>query len=408
MVPRIQDAGAMLSEPKVHSFASLGLSNDKEAMEMLVSIAKQVQPIMRKRQWIVPRLSEFIPSNPNLLGINIGGGQGKTKEIKIRLRPSSNPSSFLCMESLLETMLHELVHNVRGPHDSVFYKLLDELKAECEDLMARGISGTGAGFDASSLGRLGSHAFIPIHNPSESKIRDVALQAAEERLKKQRLMSNGPMKLGGDTSAARSLAPGQAAAMAAERRRARDNKWCPSEVIREALDASSKRTQAAKASELASASGRGEKKEIDYIILDNEDELEAVLVSHVEAAGGSEGEGEDGQEDQRGASSSAAMSQGEKLLSKLRAPSVVKRKDEEADKGSQAKAPAPRAQHVVDLTMDDSDDNKDLRSSAKKRQQPIKKETRKAEKRSWQCPSCSIVNPGSHKQCTICLLDAPK
>ena len=26
-------------------------------------------------------------------------------------------------------MLHELAHNIRGPHDAVFYKLLDELKA---------------------------------------------------------------------------------------------------------------------------------------------------------------------------------------------------------------------------------------------------------------------------------------
>ena len=134
-------------------------------------------------------------------------------------------------------------------------------------------------------------------------------------------------------------------------------------------------------------------------------------MSQVGAAGGSEGEGEDRQEgrDQLGASSSAAMSPGEKLLSKLKAPSGLKRKDEEADKGGQATAPAPRAKHVVDLTMDDSDDDKDLRSRAKDHpSKPVKKESSKVERRSWQCPSCSIVNPGSHKQCTICLLDAPK
>ena len=28
-------------------------------------------------------------------------------------------------------MLHELVHNVRGPHDAVFYKLLDEITEVC-------------------------------------------------------------------------------------------------------------------------------------------------------------------------------------------------------------------------------------------------------------------------------------
>lgn len=53
-------------------------------------------------------------------------------------------------ESILGTMLHELAHIVRGPHDAVFYKLLDELKAECEELMARWVaagrsSGGGSG-----------------------------------------------------------------------------------------------------------------------------------------------------------------------------------------------------------------------------------------------------------------------
>ena len=62
MAPRILDAGGMLNEPKVHDISTLGLSNDKEAKEMLASIAKQVRPIMRKRQWIVPKLSEFLPS----------------------------------------------------------------------------------------------------------------------------------------------------------------------------------------------------------------------------------------------------------------------------------------------------------------------------------------------------------
>lgn len=65
---------------------------------------------------------------------------------------------------------------------------------------------------------MGLHAFITL------------LQAAEERAKKQQLMSSGPQKLGGNLALARHLTPAQAAAAAAERR-ARDNIWCPSEQL---------------------------------------------------------------------------------------------------------------------------------------------------------------------------------
>ncbi len=40
----------------------------------------------------------------------------------------------------------------------------------------QGIRGTGQGFDAASVGRLGTFSFIPQHNPPEHKKRDVALK----------------------------------------------------------------------------------------------------------------------------------------------------------------------------------------------------------------------------------------
>ena len=71
---------------QVHDIVTMGKHpNDVEAKQMLERIAKQVQPIMRKRSWRVPRLSEFFPANANLLGLNIGGGGGNTREIKVRL-----------------------------------------------------------------------------------------------------------------------------------------------------------------------------------------------------------------------------------------------------------------------------------------------------------------------------------
>lgn len=42
--------------------------------------------------------------------------------------------------------------------------------------MAKGISGSGQGFDAASKGRLGSHSFIPTHNPPETQLKNVMLK----------------------------------------------------------------------------------------------------------------------------------------------------------------------------------------------------------------------------------------
>ena len=38
-----------------------------QALALLQRISQQVQPVMRKRRWKVPLLSEFSPKNPNLL-----------------------------------------------------------------------------------------------------------------------------------------------------------------------------------------------------------------------------------------------------------------------------------------------------------------------------------------------------
>lgn len=43
----------------------------------------RTQPIMRRRQWTVPLLTEFFPPAHNLLGLNVGGGGGKTMEVSI-------------------------------------------------------------------------------------------------------------------------------------------------------------------------------------------------------------------------------------------------------------------------------------------------------------------------------------
>ncbi|KAJ1953638.1 hypothetical protein EC988_002880 [Linderina pennispora] len=191
-----------------------------EALKLLQRIAAQVRPAMEKRGWRVKTLREFFPGNPNLLGLNVNGGF----EIRIRLRPAHDPTQFLRYEDLVGTMLHELVHNVRGPHDAAFYRLLDELKAETEQLMAKGY--TGDGFYSSGM-RVGTGVS---HNAPRSQLRDRTLKAIEARQRKQAL-GGRPRTLGESQNAKAWRAeqarytPAQMAARAAERR-LRDERWC--------------------------------------------------------------------------------------------------------------------------------------------------------------------------------------
>lgn len=126
---------------------------------MLEAVARQVQPILRRRKFTVPLLKEFYPRNRGLLvsaraapgwhglwpssgvacgslhpppgleprctspalvpicctswqGLNVGGGGGHTREICVRLRPAGRDSDFFPFEHVLGTMLHEITHNV--------------------------------------------------------------------------------------------------------------------------------------------------------------------------------------------------------------------------------------------------------------------------------------------------------
>ena len=213
-------------EYKVWEFKELSRErNREEARAMLERVCKQVQPLMRRRRWRVKRVREFYPSNPSLLGLNVNKGS----EVRVRLRQPGYRDSFFPYEHVLGTMLHELCHNVVGPHNAAFYKLLDEITEECERDMANGVFGTGAGFDSRGV-RLGGRGPVPVHNPNPIQLRQKMVAAAEARAKKQRIMSSGPQRLGGSTSFASGLTTAQAAAKAAERRM-RDNLWCGIETI---------------------------------------------------------------------------------------------------------------------------------------------------------------------------------
>ncbi|XP_075523283.1 LOW QUALITY PROTEIN: DNA-dependent metalloprotease WSS1-like [Primulina tabacum] len=207
---------------KVWDIKPLKVVREDEAREILEKVAKQVQPIMRKRKWKVRVLSEFWPANPSLLGLNIGGGA----EIKLRLRRPNNEWDFFPYAQIVDTMLLELCHNEYGLHNTDFYNLLDEIRKECEELMAKGVTGSGQGFDLPGRERLGGYSL----QPPLSLLRDKARAAAETRVQREGLLSRGPKRLGGDSSIKAVLSPIQAAAMAAERR-LHDDMWCGSKSV---------------------------------------------------------------------------------------------------------------------------------------------------------------------------------
>ncbi|KAF9055986.1 WLM domain-containing protein [Panaeolus papilionaceus] len=182
-----------------------------KALHLLKRIASLVKPIMRKHGWKLPELAEFFPDQQNLLGLNVNMGQ----KILIRLRPAHAPDTFLPETDLIGTMLHELTHNVHGPHDEKFYKYLEGLKDEYYDLQRAGYSGEGFFSEGRKLGTS--------HNLPPHLARIKALEAAEKRRKSSQVQGSGG-RLGGRNS---NLTPREMAARAAEQR-IRDEKACAS------------------------------------------------------------------------------------------------------------------------------------------------------------------------------------
>ncbi|KAF6754332.1 WLM domain-containing protein [Ephemerocybe angulata] len=186
--------------------------NEKHALELLKKVVSLVKPIMRKHGWVLPELAEFFPGQQNLLDVN--GGQ----KIMLRLRPHHSPTWFFEEEEIIGTMLHELTHNVHGPHDDKFYKFLSSLQDEYDELQRKGYSGEGFFTPGQRLG--GS-----THNPALHVGRLKALEAAEKRRQVSRVLGEGnPRRLGGGGT----MSPRELAAQAAERRM-RDGKECGSQ-----------------------------------------------------------------------------------------------------------------------------------------------------------------------------------
>lgn len=100
--------------------------NSQYAFEILQDINTSVALLMRENGLKVSILTEFYPKQKNLLGLNVNHGY----KIMLRLRQPFDDSRFLSREEIMNTMIHELVHNKIGPHN-------DKFKAQMKDWCGR-------------------------------------------------------------------------------------------------------------------------------------------------------------------------------------------------------------------------------------------------------------------------------
>jgi hypothetical protein len=216
-----------------------GHGSEERAMEILREVGREVRGVMRGRGWFCPLLVEFNGApgarsgHRQLLGMNMNAGQ----KIFLRLRQLSSTDvtkpidSFLPLEDVISTMLHELTHNVRGPHDEIFQRTLDELHEEYfESKRQRARNGgrlEGEAFDTPGT-RLGGWAGSGMgDDPLIRHVGKKAAEQAEKRRAAQILMSggHGGVRLGGTASSVHS--PSEEAVAAASRR-LKTEQQCPS------------------------------------------------------------------------------------------------------------------------------------------------------------------------------------
>lgn len=160
-----------------------------EAWFLMHKISSMVEPLMKKHGFKVRHFTEF--HNPKLLGQNLNRGQ----KIWVRLRSNRNKNEFLPLGSLLGTMLHELTHNIIGPHNDAFNKFWKDMVSELETMMMDGF--TGSGFFSGGR-RLG---IVPRdRNYSRSGISSASVEDAFRRGPGRRLGTSNEDTSGGSTN----------------------------------------------------------------------------------------------------------------------------------------------------------------------------------------------------------------
>jgi hypothetical protein len=135
----------------------------------------------------------MLPSNRSLLGLNYNKGM----KISLTLRYHGDQTCFLPLEELVDTMLHELSHNIWGPHDSNFHRLWDELRDEYDILRYKGYTGEGFLSKGRKLGGAAGSVSVAGRAISQTEIRHLARKSAEQRQAQGTLFQGSGQRLGG-------------------------------------------------------------------------------------------------------------------------------------------------------------------------------------------------------------------
>jgi hypothetical protein len=252
------------SSPSIHHIP--GLPESDTTLAMLRRIHREFDPIIQRRGYRVLSISEMcccgdgldyeiltdVTNNANvaaaaalkppaarkrrkrrIMSSNILGynqTRGRVHTIHLRMRDARHHHRLFCYEDVAGTMAHELAHCEHSAHNAQFYKLMDEILEQHAVLLARGFVADTDGFPMNS-----SQTYVLGQNSGKAKqfpsATAAAARAADQRLRRSKWMPQGPQVLGGDNEFRRILGPQEAAGMAAELRRLRDEQWChPCEI----------------------------------------------------------------------------------------------------------------------------------------------------------------------------------
>lgn len=122
--------------PNIFTIASLNKGPcPEQCLRMLYSLSHKVSKLMQQKNLKIIQLQEFHPKQENLLGMNVNKGH----KVLLRLRPKRDIYTLLDEESVMDTLLHELVHNTIGPHNDKFNKLWDDLRQQQWGNLALGL-----------------------------------------------------------------------------------------------------------------------------------------------------------------------------------------------------------------------------------------------------------------------------